>query len=187
MQWIVLLSFYCHFTKKLLGLLTFSHETLFKKSLFLKFSDKINSENTLFVSKSIHNLLPSLFNDWLLFSSDQYNYESTWSSLGNRHKLTYKTNIYEKNSIILSAINAWNNLQKLLKISIRCLLPKKIKNTVSDVFWNEYWNEYWNEPSIFRFFKLILDYFLNFGSTISVLTENAKSVCVDVILVYTFY
>ena len=35
----------------------------FKKSFILKFSDKVTLENTLFVSKSINNLLPSRFND----------------------------------------------------------------------------------------------------------------------------
>ena len=63
-----------------------SHSSpLFKKSFILKFSDKVNLENTLFVSKSINNLLPSLFNDRFLFSSDQYNYETSWYYLGNLH------------------------------------------------------------------------------------------------------
>ena len=106
------LSFY---KKKLLELLTFSHVTLtlvlYSKNFFLKFSDKVTS----------------LFNDWFLFSSDQHNYETSWSSLGNLHKASYKTNLYGKNSIIVSAINAWNNSQKLLKISLRHLSPNKIK------------------------------------------------------------
>ena len=96
---------------------------LFKKSFILKFSDKANLENTLFVSKSINKLLPSLFNDWFLFSSDQHNYETSLSSLGNFCKPSFKTNIYGNNSIVLSAINAWNNSQKL---SLRQLLPNKI-------------------------------------------------------------
>ena len=79
---------------------------LFKNSSILKFSDKVNLENTLFVSKSINNLLPSLFNNWFLFSSDQHNYETSWSSLDNLHKSSYKTNTYGKNSIVVSAINA---------------------------------------------------------------------------------
>ena len=51
--------------------------SLFKKSFILKFLDKVHLEHTLFVSKSINNLLPSLFNDWFLFSSDQHNYETS--------------------------------------------------------------------------------------------------------------
>ena len=63
-----------------------SHSSpLFKKSCILKFSDKVNLENTLFVGKSINNLLPPLFNDWFLFSSDQHNYETSWYYHGNLH------------------------------------------------------------------------------------------------------
>ena len=55
-----------------------SHSSpLSNKSFILKFLDKVNLENTLSVSKSINNLLPSLFNDWYLFSPDQHNYETS--------------------------------------------------------------------------------------------------------------
>ena len=116
--------------KKALRIINFqprnSHSSpLFKRSFILKFSDKV-TKNTLFASKSINNLLPFLFNDWFLSSSDQQNYEPSCSSLGNLHKASYKTNLYGKNYIIVSAINAWNNSQKLLKISLRHLSPNKI-------------------------------------------------------------
>ena len=151
------LSFY---KKKALRIINFqprhSHSSpLFKRSFILKFSDKVTLENTLFISKSINNLLTSLFNDWFLFSSDQHNYESSCSSLGNFHKPSYKTNLYSKNSIIVSAINAWNNLQKLLKISLRHLSPNKIKKILSDAFFSKYLNEL----SAFRYFNLMLDDF----------------------------
>ena len=131
------------YKKKLLELLTLtprnSHSCpLFKKSSILKFSDKVNFENTLFVHKSINNLLPSLFNNWFLFSSDQHNYETSWSSLGNLHKPSYKTTTYGKNSIVVSAINAWNNSQKFLKISLRHLSPNKIKKILSDAYFANY-------------------------------------------------
>ena len=146
--------------KKALRIISFqqrhSHSSpLFKKSSILKFSDNVNLENTLFVSKSINNLLPSLFNNWFLFSSDQHNYETSWSSLDNLHKSSYKTNTYGKNSIVVSAINAWNNSQKLLKISLRHLSPNKIKKILSDAFFSKYWNEL----SAFRYIKLMLDDF----------------------------
>ena len=116
-----------------------SHSSpLFKNSSILKFSDKVNLENTLFVSKSINNLLPSLFNNWFLFSSDQHNYETSWSSLDNLHKPSYKTNTYGKNSIVVSAINAWNNSQKFLKFSLRHLSPNKIKKILSDAYFINY-------------------------------------------------
>ena len=101
---------------------------LCKKCFIVKFLDKANLENTLFVSKPINNLLHSLLNDWFLFSSKQHKF----------HKPSYKTNIYGKNSIVVSAINAWNNSQKLLKICLRHLFPNKIKKTLPDPFFTKY-------------------------------------------------
>ena len=121
---LIILSFY---KKKLLELCNSHSSPLFKKSFILKFLGNFNLENTLFISKSINSFLPSVFSDWFLFSSDQYNYETSWSYHGNLQKPSYKTNIYDKNSIIVSAINAWNNSQKHLKISLRHLSPNKIK------------------------------------------------------------
>ena len=160
----------CCLTKKALRIINFqphfSHSSpLFKKSFILKFSGEVNLENTLFVSKSINNLLASLFNNCFLFSSDQHNYESSWSSLGNLHKHSYKTNTYGNNSIVVSAINAWNNSQKLLKIYLRHLSPNKIKKILSDA----YFANYWNELSTFRYFKFMLDDFSDFASSIFVL------------------
>ena len=43
---------------------------LFKQSSILKFQDKIYMENISFVSKSLNNLSPSVFNTWFSFSSD---------------------------------------------------------------------------------------------------------------------
>ena len=121
----------CHFTKKALRMINFqpcsSHSNrLFKTSFVLKFSDKVNLENTFFVSKSINNLLPSLFDDWFLFSSDQHSYKTFWYFRGNLYESSYKTNFYDKNSIIGSPINAWNNSQKLLKFSLRHLIKSKM-------------------------------------------------------------
>ena len=101
---------------------------LCKKCFIVKFLDKVNLENTLLVSKPINNLLHSLLNVWFLFSSEQHKF----------HKPSYKTNIYGKNSIVVSAINAWNNSQKLLKICLRHLFPNKIKKTLPDPFFTKY-------------------------------------------------
>ena len=49
----------------------FHTSPLFKQNSILKFQDKICLENILFVSKSLNNLLPSVFNTWFTFSSDQ--------------------------------------------------------------------------------------------------------------------
>ena len=81
---------------------------LFKQNSILKFQDKICLENILFVSKSLNNLSPSIFNTWFSFSSDQHNYETSSSTQGNLIKLFYKTKRYEKYSITVSAIESWN-------------------------------------------------------------------------------
>ena len=91
---------------------------LFRKAAVLKFKDKINLENILFISKSINNLLPSLFNNWFVFSSDTHRGKSSdtsWSSNDKLQKYSYRTNTYGKNSIIISVIESWNNSQNNLK------------------------------------------------------------------------
>ena len=106
---------------------------LFRKAAVLKFKDKINLENILFISKSINNLLPSLFNNWFVFSSDTHKYNTSWSSDDKLQKYSYRTNTYGKNSIIISAIESWNNSQNNLKtMSLRLLTPNKIKLLLSN-------------------------------------------------------
>ena len=73
---------------------SFHTSPLFKQNSILKFQDKICLENVLFVSKSLNNLSPSIFNTWFSFSSDQHNYETSSSTQGNLMKLFYKTNRY---------------------------------------------------------------------------------------------
>ena len=49
-----------------------SHSSsLFKQNFTLKFQDKICLDNILLVSKSLINLIPSVFSTWFSFSSDQ--------------------------------------------------------------------------------------------------------------------
>ena len=54
--------------------------SLFNKSNILKFEDKILISNIIFISKSINNLLPSIFKNWFIFSSEIYNYGTISSS-----------------------------------------------------------------------------------------------------------
>ena len=65
---------------------------LFRKAAVLKFKEKINFENILFISKSINNLLCSLFNNWFVFSSDTHKYNTSWSSNNKLPKYSYRTN-----------------------------------------------------------------------------------------------
>ena len=95
---------------------------LFRKTSVLKFKDMINLENILFISQSINNLLPSLFNNGFIFSSDTHNYNTSWSPNDKSQKYSYRTNIYGKKSI-----------------SLRLLTPNKIKLLLS----NEYLKNYW--------------------------------------------
>ena len=105
----------------------------------LKFKDKINLENILFISKSINNLLPSLFNNWFVFSSDTHKYNTSWSSNDKLQKYSYRTNTYGKNSIIISAIESWNNSQNNLKtISLRLLTSSKIKLLLTSEYFKNY-------------------------------------------------
>ena len=70
----------------------FHTSPLFKQNSILKFQDKICLKNILFVSKSLNNLSPSIFNTWFSFSSDQHNYETSSSTQGNLMKLFYRAN-----------------------------------------------------------------------------------------------
>ena len=73
-----------------------SHTSLlFRKAAVLKFKDKINLENILFISKPINNFLPSLFNTCFVFSSDTHKYNTSWSSNDKLQKYFYRTNTYE--------------------------------------------------------------------------------------------
>ena len=82
---------------------------LFRKATVLKFKDKINFK---FISKSINNLLPSLFKNWFVFSFDTRKYNTSWSSNNKLQKYSYRTNTYGKNSIIIISIESWNNSQQ---------------------------------------------------------------------------
>ena len=112
---------------------------LFKQNFILKFQDKICLENILFVSKSLNNLPPSIFNTWFSFSSDQHNYETSSSTQGNLMKRFYKTDRYGKYSITVSAVESWNEIQKQLKsILLKDLSPNKIKTVVTNFYFKSY-------------------------------------------------
>ena len=134
----------CNFTKKVVRIINFQprdfHTSpLFKQSSILKFQDKICLENILFVSKSISNLSPSVFNTWFVFYSDQYSYETSSSTQDNLIKLFNKTNRYGKYSTTVSAVESWNKIQKQLKnTSLKDLSPNKIKTIVSNFYLKSY-------------------------------------------------
>ena len=129
----------CILQKKALRIIKFQPRDfhtrlLFKKQNLLKFEDKIQLENVLLVSKYFNNILPSIFNNWLTLYSDIHNYNTAASSTGKLFKPSFRTNLCEKNSITISAVNARNKIQTafggvILKnftnTQIKTLLTKK--------------------------------------------------------------
>ena len=137
-QWVIILQ------KKFIRIINFQTRNfhtspLFKQNSILKFQDKICLENILFISKSLNNLSPSVFNTWFSFSSDQHNYETSSSTQGNFLKLFYKTKGYGKYSITVSAVESCNKFRKQLKdLLLRDLSPNEIKTIVSDLYLKSY-------------------------------------------------
>ena len=80
-------------------------------SLFKRHKDKIQVENVLLVSKYCNDILPSIFDNWFTLSSDIQNYDRAVISRSKLFKPLFQTNLYWKNSIAISAINAWNKMQ----------------------------------------------------------------------------
>ena len=111
-----------------------------KKAIrIINFQDKICLGSVLFISKTLNNLSPSVFNTWFSFSSDQHNYETSSSAQGNLMKLFYKTNRYGKYLITVSAAESWNKIQKQLKnMLLKDLSPNKIKAVVSNFYLKSY-------------------------------------------------
>ena len=94
----------------------FDHtSSLFSESNIIKLPDKISIENCLFVSKSLNNQLPEIFNNWFVFSSDTHRYETSCSEKGMLKVKSFNTKSHGKQAVIYSAINTWNSLQKQLK------------------------------------------------------------------------
>ena len=94
----------------------FDHtSSLFSESNMIKLPDKISIENCLFVSKSLNNQLPEIFNNWFVFSSDTRRYETSCSEKGMLKVKSFNTKSHGKEAVIYSAINTWNSLQKHVK------------------------------------------------------------------------
>ena len=86
----------------------------------------------LICKQTLNNLLPSVFNTWFTFSSDQHLRKILI-------KCFYKTKRYGKYSITVSAVESWNKIQKQLKdVLLKQLSPNKIKTIVSDFYLKSY-------------------------------------------------
>ena len=89
---------------------------LFKKHNLLKFEDKIPLENVLLVSKYFNNILTSTFDNWCTLRSDIHNYSTAASSTGKLFNPSFRTNLYDKNSITIQG-----QIQRFLKESVLCV------------------------------------------------------------------
>ena len=106
----------------------FHTSPLFKQNSILKFQDKICLENILFISKTLNNLSPSVFNTWFSFTSDQHNYDTSSCTQSNLKKRFYETKRYGNNSITVSAVESQNKIKKQLKdLLLRDLSSNTIK------------------------------------------------------------
>ena len=103
--------------------------SLFKKQYLLKFDDKIQLENVVLVSKYFNNILPSIFDNWFTLCSDIHNHNTAASSPGKLFKPSFQTNLYGKNSITISAVNALNKVQTAFgDVILKNLTTTQIKN-----------------------------------------------------------
>ena len=65
-----------------------------EKQNLLKFEDKIQLENVLFVSKYFNNILPSIFDNWFTLCSNMHNYNTVASLTGKLFKPSFRTILY---------------------------------------------------------------------------------------------
>ena len=68
--------------------------SLLEKQNLLKFEDKIQLENVLFVSKYFNNILPSIFDNWFTLCSNMHNYNTAASLTGKLFKPSFRTILY---------------------------------------------------------------------------------------------
>ena len=89
-----------------------SHTGLsFKVPKFLKSSDKTALQNFISISKSLRDLLTSIFNNWFKFYFESHTYGTRWSNLGHLKTLSYRAKTYGRYSMFVNAIYVSNRLQ----------------------------------------------------------------------------
>ena len=97
----------------ILELLIFNQEIFIRIPIKTKLHFPISRfffQNSLSVSKSLNNLLPSVFNKWFNLSLNQHNYVTSSSTQRNLIKRLYKAKRYGKYSITVSAFESWNKI-----------------------------------------------------------------------------
>ena len=80
--------------------------------------EDIQLVNVLLVSKYFNNLLPSISNNGLILFSDIHNYNTATPFKDKLLKLSFRSNLYGKNIITISAFTAWKKIQTAFKYDI---------------------------------------------------------------------
>ena len=101
--------------------------SIFKDFNILKLHDKIALENSIFIHKSFKHPLFQPFDNWFGLSPNFHTHNTRWSSLGCLNVPSHRPNLYERNSVCISAIFTWNYLQNFQrnnlfhKFTTKCL------------------------------------------------------------------
>ena len=69
--------------------------------------------NSLLISNYACNKLPSIFNNWFIFSSNFHMYETSFVIKSHLKAPSAKTTSYRKGAITSSDIKTWNDIQKI--------------------------------------------------------------------------
>ena len=83
----------------------------FEVPKFLKSFDKTTLQNFISISKSLNDLLTSIFNNWFKFYFESHTYDTRWSNLGHLKILSYHAKTYGRYSMFVNAIYVSNRLQ----------------------------------------------------------------------------
>ena len=100
---------------------------LFKDFNILKSHDKTALENSIFIHKSFKHPLFQPFDNWFGLSPNFHTHKHKVVELGCLNVPSHRTNLYEKNSVCISAIFTWNYLQNFQrnnlfhKFTTKCL------------------------------------------------------------------
>ena len=88
---------------------------LFENSNIFKLADNIKIASCLLISYYVHNKLPYVFNNWFTFSSNFYQYGTSFATKVHLKVPSVKITSYGKGAITSMVIKTWNNIWKITK------------------------------------------------------------------------
>ena len=86
---------------------------LFQNYDIIKLSDRIKSANRFMISNYVHIKLPSIFNNWVTFSSNFHQYETCFVIKGHLKVPSVKTTSCGNGVHYSSVIKTWNDIEKI--------------------------------------------------------------------------